>query len=129
MLTKNKKVYTCGSCGASFSRAAEYAAHLAAHGEDGEAIDSAEYYRALALAVVFEVSAQDLYDLREMTGFISGQDLHELFDAVVGEPSPSGYRPVNVLALTESDAGRRALELLSNRGLDLVKRTREYLLW
>jgi hypothetical protein len=47
------------------------------------------------MAHVFQ--AQRLYDLREATGFISGNDLHELFrELCEGEPSPSGYTPVEI---------------------------------
>lgn len=38
--------------------------------------------------------AQVFYDLRELTGNISGNDLHELFRIVCGEPSPSGRKVV-----------------------------------
>jgi hypothetical protein len=40
--------------------------------------------------------AQDLYDLREATGFISGEDLHKAFTELVGEPSPKGATPVTI---------------------------------
>lgn len=44
-----------------------------------------------------QIYAQHLYDLREMTGFISGEDLHELFrEFMDGEPSPSGYLFVDI---------------------------------
>ena len=36
------------------------------------------------------MTCQFLYDLRTVTGFISGSDLHELFQKLVGDPSPSG---------------------------------------
>lgn len=38
-----------------------------------------------------EVPLQLIYDWRAMTGFVSGQDLHRFYQALVGEPSPSGY--------------------------------------
>jgi hypothetical protein len=37
------------------------------------------------------MKAQILYDVREITGFVSGSDLHEIFREVCGEPSPSGH--------------------------------------
>lgn len=41
------------------------------------------------------MKAQDLYDLRDETGLISGTDLHEVFQAVCGEPSPAGMRDIS----------------------------------
>lgn len=38
--------------------------------------------------------AQELYDLRELTGMVSGNDLHEAFQDLLGEPSPSGKREI-----------------------------------
>lgn len=42
------------------------------------------------------LTAQHLYDLRTMTGFIGGNELHELFRQLVGEPSPKGDVLVDV---------------------------------
>lgn len=36
------------------------------------------------------IAAQKLYDLREETGYCSGNDLHEWFQEQLGDPSPSG---------------------------------------
>lgn len=36
------------------------------------------------------MKAQLLYDLRQLTGYCSGTDLHEFFRQHVGDPSPSG---------------------------------------
>lgn len=36
------------------------------------------------------MKAQKLYNLREEYGYCSGTDLHEFFQATVGDPSPSG---------------------------------------
>jgi len=36
------------------------------------------------------IAAQELYDLREETGYCSGLDLHEWFNEQLGDPSPSG---------------------------------------
>jgi hypothetical protein len=41
------------------------------------------------------MDAQVLYDVREVTGFVSGSDLHEIFREVCGEPSPSGHVKIN----------------------------------
>lgn len=63
---------------------------------------------------VLFLRAQALYDLRSVTGFCSGTDLHELFRAVcTGEPSPSGHELVERSRLAEHVIGRRALELLA----------------
>ncbi len=43
-----------------------------------------------------KLTAQDLYDLRAATGFISGADLHSAFDELVGEMSPPGKVAVEV---------------------------------
>lgn len=36
------------------------------------------------------MKAQVLYDLRQLTGYCSGTDLHDFFRQNVGDPSPSG---------------------------------------
>lgn len=36
------------------------------------------------------MKCQELYTLRSLTGFISGQELHSWFVDLVGDPSPSG---------------------------------------
>jgi hypothetical protein len=46
------------------------------------------------MAKRFYLRAQDLYDLRELTGFISGEELHEVFRDLVGDPSPNGRRVI-----------------------------------
>jgi hypothetical protein len=45
----------------------------------------------------FPTNCQFLYDLRTLTGFISGSDLHELFRKLVGDPSPKGNRVIEDL--------------------------------
>lgn len=45
-----------------------------------------------------KLTAQDLYDLREATGFVSGTDLQAAFTELVGEPSPKGKTPITVPA-------------------------------
>jgi hypothetical protein len=37
------------------------------------------------------MKAQQLYNLREETGFCSGEDLHRFFFEQMGDASPSGY--------------------------------------
>lgn len=54
------------------------------------------------------MTAQDLYDRREEWGEISGTDLHELFQAVCGDPSPSGRTRIDVGALAAYAADCRA---------------------
>lgn len=64
---------------------------------------------------ITEVTAQHLYDLREVTGFVSGEDLHDLFRQVAeGEPSPSGRVEVDMEALAASPVGATALEKLNS---------------
>jgi hypothetical protein len=36
------------------------------------------------------MKTQAIYDLREVTGFVSGSDLHDIFDEALGTPVPSG---------------------------------------
>ena len=36
------------------------------------------------------MKAQELYDLREATGFCNGCDLHRFFEVQTGNPSPRG---------------------------------------
>jgi hypothetical protein len=64
------------------------------------------------------VKAQDLYNLREVTGFVSGTDLHELFRGVCGEPSPSGHTEICVEDLAAFHNGRVALEILCRSLID-----------
>lgn len=40
--------------------------------------------------------AQTLYDLRQLTGFCSGTDLHKFFQRAIGDPSPAGSVEVPV---------------------------------
>jgi len=58
------------------------------------------------------MKAQTLYDLRELTGFVSGNELHDMFDRLLGEPSPSGYKTMNLIALKKDPVGKQALDLL-----------------
>lgn len=44
------------------------------------------------------VTAQDLYDLRDATGFVSGNDLATGFLELTGDMSPSGNTPVTIPA-------------------------------
>ena len=37
------------------------------------------------------IAAQTLYDIRDMSAFTSGRELHSFFAQELGEPSPSGY--------------------------------------
>lgn len=55
------------------------------------------------------MTAQDLYIRRESLAEISGNELHELFTSVCGDPSPSGRTPIERHALQEYAASQRAL--------------------
>lgn len=57
--------------------------------------------------------AQTLYDLRELTGFCSGADLHDLFRELTGEPSPSGFVEIDEQSLRETELGAKAIALLA----------------
>ena len=54
------------------------------------------------------MNAQNLYDRRDEFGEIDGRDLHALFEAVCGEPSPAGRTPIDATALAAYAAERRA---------------------
>jgi len=43
------------------------------------------------------ITCQFLSDLRTLTGFISGSELHELFRELVGTPSPTVRLPVDLV--------------------------------
>lgn len=54
------------------------------------------------------MKAQELYDYREESGAISGEDLHELFRLLCdGEPSPSGKTEILPESLTAIATGYR----------------------
>lgn len=54
------------------------------------------------------ITAQDLYDRREEYGEISGNDLHDLFQALTGDPSPTGRTSIDASRLDAYAAGCRA---------------------
>lgn len=56
-----------------------------------------------------ELDAQHLYDARELYGQISGQELHEVFLAVCGDPSPSGRTKIDLQALRGYASAQRSL--------------------
>ncbi len=74
------------------------------------------------------VKAQDLYNLREVTGFISGTDLHKLFYDVCDEPSPSGHMEIHVEDLAAFHNGRVALEILCRSLIDNLSDIASYVL-
>lgn len=68
-----------------------------------------------------KVTAQELYNLRAVTGFCSGMELHELFKKLVGEPSPSGRKTFRTYRLaTTNSTGQKALDLL-NDGAEICR--------
>lgn len=70
--------------------------------------------------------AQVLYDLRGLTGYISGTDLHRLFAATGGEPSPSGFKTISVADLAMTPLGRETLSLLNTPIINVVRGVCEY---
>jgi hypothetical protein len=60
------------------------------------------------------VSAQDLYDLRDLTRFCSGTDLHDLFRQITedGDPSPKGATFLHAGRLLKHALGVEALRRL-----------------
>ena len=97
-------VATCTGCGEEYPIAVGHPAgfqEIGSHGmcggcEDGDG----------------QVSAQELYDLRELTGFCSGSDLHDLFLQVVGDPSPKGDVRISAPRLIEFPLGGEAIRRL-----------------
>lgn len=69
------------------------------------------------------VFAQDLYDLREATGFVSGTDLHDAFTELVGEPSPKGKTLVTI----PNEHWLRSAAATANSGRQLAAQTVAYL--
>lgn len=56
-------------------------------------------------------TAQDLYDIRDITACISGTDLHETFRVLFdGEPSPSGKATITAHELESAPYGTILLE-------------------
>lgn len=43
------------------------------------------------------INAQFLYDYRNTFASISGLDLSDLFDEIVGDPSPAGETPIHFI--------------------------------
>ena len=56
------------------------------------------------------MKTQVLYNLREITGWISGNDLHDLFLKLVDNPSPKGYQEFSEKDLERFD--KKALVIL-----------------
>lgn len=54
------------------------------------------------------ITAQDLYDRRDEYGEIDGNDLHNTFRAICGDPSPAGRTPIDPSCLVEHAASLRA---------------------
>lgn len=69
-----------------------------------------------------EITAQFLYDLRELTGFISGTDLHQLFTKLVGDPAPKGRTPINLQDAMQ--ACPKLVALLKEK--NIAQRVKEY---
>jgi hypothetical protein len=61
------------------------------------------------------IQAQLLYNLRILTAYISGQDLSELFQHVLGEMSPSGKREFEISDLEAAPWGQETLEELAKK--------------
>jgi len=61
------------------------------------------------------MNAQMLYDLRSLTGFVSGTELHDMFSRLLGEPSPSGKQVMDIMRLKEDPVGKLALDLLDRK--------------
>lgn len=64
------------------------------------------------------IKCQALYDLREVTAWVSGSDLHNLFTKITGNPSPKGS------LLYDEDRGAKFIEgyeeLMSEKNYSLL---------
>ena len=69
---------------------------------------------------------QTLYDLRELTGFVSGTDLQDMFYMLVGKMSPSGNDEISAADLSNNDTGKEALRLLSAPLVDVIESIMTY---
>lgn len=90
---------------------AKEAAYIERHLEWATAHEREQVPKSLQ-GLQFDLTAQDLYNLRSLTGFCSGTELHALFLTACGDPSPSGRIWINPIELCNSETGRDALELL-----------------
>lgn len=54
------------------------------------------------------ITAQDLYDRREEYGEIDGQELHNIFRAILGSPSPAGRTAIKAEALRDYASSLRS---------------------
>lgn len=68
------------------------------------------------------IKAQALYDLREMTEFCSGTDLHQFFESQTGDPSPAGN--VTVSAADASRFVTAAADAVTNNNGDGAETSR-----
>lgn len=71
------------------------------------------------------VKAQLLYDIRNLTDFISDAELYDLFGEILGgEPSPSGFVDVSIEKLAATNLGKLALSEINKptwEALDAIK--------
>ena len=59
------------------------------------------------------INLQVFYDVRDLTGHVSGNDLHEMFNEMTGEPSPSGNESVDLEKIKETKLGEEFLAELN----------------
>lgn len=72
------------------------------------------------------MNAQLFYDIREVTGCISGQDLHDFFSFACGDPAPSGRELISLAEAAAAPHGERLLRYAA-MPLSLVAETiRDY---
>jgi hypothetical protein len=70
--------------------------------------------------------AQHLYDARELTGEVGGNELSQMFEDITGDPSPAGSVHIDRAALTEHRVGVRMAALLLSPFRDVILRIAEY---
>lgn len=74
------------------------------------------------------VKVQEIYDLRECTGFISGTDLHDFFIELINDPSPSGNGEVSEAEILACNGGDEVLALLNTPVRTILSDIREYVI-
>ena len=71
----------------------------------GGALQGGEMYKKYMRKFIkdgISVPCQLIYDWRAATGFVSGSDLHEIFNDLLGKPSPSGYETVKLSKISQN---------------------------
>jgi hypothetical protein len=79
--------------------------------EDKEFYDdwAEELDKEFEIAGQGKIKAQELWDIRSLTGVISGQDIFEMFRRLAGDPSPKGDHLLDLSAVEADEMGAQLL--------------------